>query len=67
MQLKLYPFSYILITLPYCLYIKRYKVKCLVFGKTTLFLADSCGLILYSRLKEVTLRQTQQIIEVWRI
>ena len=62
MQLKLYPFSYIQITLPYCLYIKRYKVKCLVFEKITLFWATLCGYNLYSRLKAVTLRQTQQII-----
>ena len=58
MQLKLYPFSYIQITLPYCLYIKRYKVKCLVFEKITLFWATLCGYNLYSRLKAVTLRQT---------
>ena len=62
MQLKLYPFSYIQITLPYCLYIKTYKVKCLVFEKITLFWATLCGYNLYSRLKAVTLRQTQQII-----
>lgn len=61
MQLKLYPFSYIQITLPYCLYM-RYKVKCLVFEKITLFGATLCGYNLYSRLKAVTLRQTQQII-----
>lgn len=50
------------ITLSYCLYIKRYKVKCLVFEKITLFWATLCGYNLYSRLKAVTLRQTQQII-----
>ena len=42
--------------------IKRYKVKCLVFEKITLFWATLCGYNLYSRLKAVTLRQTQQII-----
>ena len=50
------------ITLSYCLYIKRYKVKCLVFEKITLFWATLCGYNLYSRLKAVTLWQTQQII-----
>lgn len=44
------------------LYIKRYKAKCLVFEKITLFWAILCGYNLYSRLKAVTLRQTQQII-----
>lgn len=48
-------------------YKKRYKVKCLVFEKITLFWATLCGYNLYSRLKTVTLRQTQQIIEAWRI
>ena len=51
----------------YCLYIKRYKVKFLVFEKITLFWATLCGYNLYSRLKAVTLRQTQQVIEAWRI
>ena len=48
-------------------YKKRYKVKCLVFEKITLFWATLCGYNLYSWLKAVTLRQTQQIIEAWRI
>lgn len=48
-------------------YKKRYKVKCLVFEKITLFGATLCGYNLYSRLIAVTLRQTQQIIEAWRI
>ena len=39
----------------------------LAFEKITLLLTDLCGLILYSRLKEVALRQTQQIIELWQI
>ena len=43
-------------------YKKRYKVKCLVFEKITLFWANLCGYNLYSRLKAVTLWQTQQII-----
>lgn len=48
-------------------YKKRYKVKCLVFEKITLFWATLCGYNLYSRLIAVTLRQIQQIIEAWRI
>lgn len=40
----------------YNLYIKRHKVKCLVFEKITLFWATLCGYNLYSRLKAVTLR-----------
>lgn len=48
-------------------YNKRYKVKCLVFEKITLFWTTLCGYNLYSRLKGVTLRKTQQIIEAWRI
>ena len=43
------------------------NTKMLCIWENNTLLADSCGLILYSRLKEVTLRQTQQIIEVWRI
>lgn len=38
------------------------ETKCLVFEKITLFWATLCGYNLYSRLKAVTLRQTQQII-----
>ena len=38
-----------------------------VFEKITPFLATLCGYNFYSQLKTVTLRQTQQIIEVWRI
>ena len=58
--------------LPLCVLSKSMKqaflrTKKSVFEKITLFLTDLCGFILYSRIKAVTLRQTQQIIEVWRI
>lgn len=43
-------------------YKKRYKVKCLVFEKITLFWATLCGYNLYSWLKAVTLRQTQRFL-----
>ena len=38
-----------------------------MFEKITLFGATLCGYYLYSQIKAVTLRQTQQIIEVWQI
>lgn len=41
------------------------KMHC-IWDNNTL-LTDLCGFILYSRIKAVTLRQTQQIIEVWQI
>lgn len=48
-------------------YKRGIKVKCLVFEKITLFWATLCGYNLHSRLKAVTLWQTKQIIEAWRI